>query len=100
MDDINKENHDVELNDMDANDQIELGLLKLAMFGVAFNQPNTKFCLPCGKNSKPTYDEKSWVKTSKLRRTNGELVRHDAESCLLCKGVLAECPHGRKSQVV
>ena len=78
-------------------DQIELGLLKLALFGVAFNQPS-KFCLPCGiggGNTKPQYDDDSWVITSKLRRTNGELVRHDADNCLLCKDVSMLCPQGK-----
>ena len=78
-----------------SNDQIELGLLKLALFGVAFNQ-RSKFCLPCfggGTSSKPKYDDKSWVATNNLRRTNGELVRHDAANCLLCRVVLLPCPH-------
>ena len=64
---------------IDHYDQIELGLLKLALFGVIMNQPSgmSKFCLPCG-SPRPAYDEKSWVTTSKIRRTNGELVRHEA----------------------
>mmetsp|Transcript_11047 Transcript_11047/g.24347 ORF Transcript_11047/g.24347 Transcript_11047/m.24347 type:complete len:334 (+) Transcript_11047:852-1853(+) len=76
-------------------DEIELGLLKLALFGVALNQP-AKFCLPCfggGGSSKPKYDEQSWVKKSKLRRTAGELVRHDAANCLACRDVLLKCPY-------
>ncbi len=64
-------------------DGIELGLLKLALFGVAFNQPTTKMCVPCF-GARPIYDETSWVK-GKLRRTNGELVRHDAKSCPACQ---------------
>jgi len=76
-------------------DQIELGLLKLALFGVAFNQPS-KFCLPCGVSRKPKYVEQSWVTTSKLRRTSGELVRHDPETCLLCRDVLRKCPYSVK----
>lgn len=63
-------------------DDIELGLLKLALFGVAFNQPTTKMCLPCF-DAGPKYDETSWVKC-KLRRTNGELLRHDAKNCFAC----------------
>lgn len=74
-----------------AADLIELGLLKLALFGVACRQPS-KFCLPCG-GGKPQYDEGSWVTTSKLRRTGGELVRHDPETCPLCRGVLRRCPY-------
>ena len=64
-------------------DDIELGLLKLALFGVALNQPTTKMCVPCF-GERPAYDETSWVK-GKLRRTNGELVRHDAKSCSTCQ---------------
>ncbi|KAL3811308.1 hypothetical protein ACHAXA_005394 [Cyclostephanos tholiformis] len=64
-------------------DNIELGLLKLALFGVAFNQPRTKMCMPCF-GAGPNYDEMSWVK-GKLRRTNGELVRHDARICFVCQ---------------
>ena len=69
-------------------DYIELGLLKLALFGVAYNQPITKMCLPCfgsGCTGGSTdYDESSWVMKSKLRRTSGELVRHDVDNCLAC----------------
>lgn len=86
---------DIESSNAHNNDQIESGLLKLALFGVAFNQ-RSKFCLPCfggGTSSKPKYDDKSWVATNNLRRTNGELVRHDAANCLLCRDVLLPCPH-------
>ena len=81
-------------------DEIELGLLKLALFGVALNQGPAKFCLPCigSSKSKPKYDESSWVKKSKLRRTNGELVRHDAENCLACRDVLLSCPYSKKKK--
>lgn len=65
-------------------DEIELGLLKFALYGVVLNQP-AKMCLPC--NSRPQYDALSWVSTSKLRRTSGEMVRHDAETCFACKDV-------------
>mmetsp|Transcript_22730 Transcript_22730/g.41699 ORF Transcript_22730/g.41699 Transcript_22730/m.41699 type:complete len:278 (+) Transcript_22730:123-956(+) len=86
------------INTSGRDDQIELGLLKLALFGVAFNQPS-KFCLPCGSSgsSKAQYDKKSWVTTSKLRRTSGELVRHDAENCLLCRDVLRSCPYSKSA---
>eukprot|EP01082_Thalassiosira_pseudonana_P015693 g14048.t1 g14048 contig9:1047017-1050019(+) len=73
-------------------DHIELGLLKLALFGVSLNQPSPKYCRPCG-SGKASYDDLSWVMTTKMKRTNGELVRHDAGTCLLCKDVLSDCPH-------
>jgi hypothetical protein len=76
---------------IDHDDLLELGLLKLALFGVALNQ-QSKYCLPCG-SSRPTYDANSWTTTSKLKRAQGELVRHDADKCLLCRDVLLLCPH-------
>ena len=80
-------------------DQIELGLLKLALFGVALDGP-AKLCMPCigSSKSKPKFHESSWVKKSKLRRTNGELVRHDAENCLACKDVTLSCPYSKKKE--
>lgn len=76
---------DVECN-ITYDDHIELGLLKLALFGVTYNQPITKICLPCfgGTGGSTGYDESSWVMKGKLRRTSGELVRHDADNCLAC----------------
>ncbi|KAK1748353.1 hydroxyacylglutathione hydrolase [Skeletonema marinoi] len=87
LDNKSKE-HDVE-SSID-NDLIELGLLKLSMFGVALNQPSwfSKYCVPCIQ-PKPDYDENSWVTTCKLKRTNGELQKHDPKTCLLCQGVVS-----------
>lgn len=70
-------------------DEIELGLLKLALYGVALNQ-SAKFCLPCF-DSQAIYDARSWVNNNNLRRTTGEMVRHDAESCLACRDVWRSC---------
>ena len=72
------------------NDCIELGLIKLSMFGVAMNQPSwiSKYCSPCSQ-PKPEYDEKSWATTCKLKRAKGELQRHDPKTCLLCQGVVS-----------
>lgn len=75
----------------DETDLIELGLLKLALFGVAFNQPSSMYCLPCC-NPKPVYTDSSWATKSKMKRTSGELVRHVAEECPLCKNV-EQCSH-------
>ncbi|KAL9182664.1 LOW QUALITY PROTEIN: hypothetical protein ACHAXT_013316 [Thalassiosira profunda] len=86
------------VHDGGRDDEIELGLLKLALFGVAFGQ-QSKICLPCGDSRKPQYDEDSWVTTSKLRRTNGELVRHDVGTCLLCRDVMTPCPHAKGARV-
>ena len=72
-------------------DEIELGLLKLALFGVVLNQ-SSKLCGPCFDSHRPKYDDLSWVKKSNLRRTTGEMVRHDAESCLACRDEWRSCP--------
>lgn len=74
------------LNNTDEIDLMELGLLKLALFGVSLYQPSAKFCLPC-RNPKPVYDETSWTTRSKMKRTSGELVRHEANKCPLCQDV-------------
>ena len=67
------------------NEFIELGLLKLTLFGVVFNQPSwlSKYCVPCTQ-PEPTYDENSWVTTSKMKRTNGELQKSDPKISVLC----------------
>jgi hypothetical protein len=81
---------DVESSSSIDNDCIELGLLKLSMFGVSMNQASwfSKFCVPC-RQPKPEYDENSWVTTCKLKRAKGELQRHDPKTCLLCQGVVS-----------
>ena len=98
MDIENPDDRDVESTSrINSNDLIELGLLKLALFGVSMNQPSwsSKYCLPCG-SVRPTYDENSWIVRSKMRRANGELVRHDSEKCLLCKDLIFPCPHSTR----
>jgi len=95
------ENGDIESSSKtsdDDDDAIELGLLKLALFGVKLDTGPAKFCMPCGvgKNKKPRYDKGSWVERTKLRRTAGELVRHDPNTCLACRDVLATCPYSRR----
>jgi hypothetical protein len=74
------------------NDLIELGLLKLTLFGVSLNQPFTKYCLPC-RNPKPMYSQTSWTTMSNMKRTSGELVRHEADKCPICQNVLEHCSH-------
>ena len=96
---LDNDEKDVESPSIKHEDEIELGLLKLALFGVVFNQ-RAKLCIPCGNNRKPMYDEKSWVTTSKIRRTNGELVRHDAANCWACKDVMLQCPYSRRDSTV
>ncbi|EJK74908.1 hypothetical protein THAOC_03387, partial [Thalassiosira oceanica] len=79
----------------DDDDEIELGLLKHTLFGVVSGMSTTKLCAPCGMlpgfagGSRPAYDEKSWVTTSRLKRTDGMLVRHDPRRDPACRGVFA-----------
>jgi hypothetical protein len=63
------------------NDNIELGLLKLALFGVAFNQATTSMCMPCF-GAGPRYDNSSWVVKGKLCHTHGELVHYNTVSII------------------
>ncbi len=89
----NKSKEEASTTDVESsidNDFIELGLLKLSMFGVAMNQPTwfSKYCAPC-RQPQPEYDESSWVTTCKLKRSKGELQRHDPKTCLLCQGVVS-----------
>ena len=69
---------DVEHGNGNSNDdRIELGLLKMTMFGAALNQPTKwKYGLPCcGKNGGSTFDGRSPAST--MRVAGGELVKHD-----------------------
>lgn len=81
------------VNSQEDTDLIELGLLKLALFGVSLNQPTglKKYCIPC-LNPKPMYSETSWTTKGNMKRTSGELVRHDVEKCPLCQN-LEHCSH-------
>jgi glyoxylase-like metal-dependent hydrolase (beta-lactamase superfamily II) len=73
-------------------DEIELGVLKWTLYGAEANQPSwfTKFCMPCGSMPVPTRP-KHPAQVSDLRRSGGELIRHDAVRCLLCRNA-AGCP--------
>lgn len=73
-----------------AGDIVELGVLKWMLYGIDAGQPSRfpRFCMPCG--SKPISKEHP-IQTLKLRRTNGELVRHDVLTCPLCRSA-AGCP--------
>lgn len=66
-----------------SNDLVELGVLKLSLYAVTYNQPSwfPKYCMPC-KRSGPTSD---------IKRSGGELVKHDATTCKMCIQSLG-CP--------
>jgi hypothetical protein len=73
-------------------DEMELGILRWMFSGIEANQPTwfERFCMPCKPaRQPPTRDHP--IHEAKLRRTNGELVKHDALTCLLCRDVTG-CP--------
>ena len=90
-------------------DEIELGYLKMELYGVNYNRTNKSwFCMPCGpcSNNKnrstastgttspqsSNNREKSRMNNLKdMKRANGELLRHDTEYCPMCKDNLG-CP--------
>jgi len=87
-----REAADFELGQDEAKDLIELGALKHTLYAVAYNQPSwfKKYCMPC--NSTPPT-----VSTSKMKRSGGELVKHDVTKCPLCANVLG-CPLNQEEE--
>lgn len=91
----NVESFEIE-NGMDRNipDEIELGILKWCIYGAKANQPSwfTKFCmLTSDEIREPKEMPAHPVEALTVRRTNGELVRHDVLRCPLCRDA-AGCP--------
>jgi hypothetical protein len=77
---------DFEIGRAEKDDLIELGALKLTLFGVVYKQPSwfRKYCMPC--RSTPELKDKI-----RLKRTGAELVKHDVAKCPMCASVLG-CP--------
>lgn len=73
-------------------DLIELGSLKQTLYSITYDQPScfSKFCMPCKtpEVSIPHTDPKT---NKKLKRSGGELVRHDTLRCPMCWNVIG-CP--------
>lgn len=65
------------------NDVVELGALKLSLYAVTYRQPSwfQKYCMPCSRS-----DPKDT-----LKRSGGELVKHDTMKCKMCLYSLG-CP--------
>lgn len=84
--DTENESADFEIGRDEYDDLIELGALKLTLFGLVYNQPSwfRKYCMPC--NSIPELKDKI-----KVKRTAAELVKHDVAKCPMCASVLG-CP--------
>lgn len=75
-------------------DEIELGILKWCIYGAQANHPSwfTKFCmLTSDEIPQPREMPVHPVKAMNVRRTNGELVRHDVLRCPLCRDATG-CP--------
>lgn len=85
-DDNTSESADFEVGGNEEDDLIELGELKLILYAVAYKQPSwfKRYCMPCGSTP-------ATVLTSKMKRSGGELVKHDVSQCQLCSSVLG-CP--------
>ena len=98
---VNGESHNPEEsfeieNGMDRSipDEIQLGILKWCLYGVEANRPSwfSKFCmLTCDELPEPKERPAHPVKSMSMRRTNGELVRHDVLRCPLCRDATG-CP--------
>lgn len=73
-------------------DFIELGSLKQCLYSIPYNQPSwfSKFCMPCSPSgaSDPHTDPRT---NKKLKRSGGELVRHDTMKCPMCWNAIG-CP--------
>lgn len=83
-------NGDLEIQ-TEAKDMIELGVLKMVLFTLSYNKKSffSQYCMPCAA---PTVAPVIDGRTKKLlKRTGGELVRHDAMQCPIDRGVLG-CP--------
>jgi len=73
-------------------DLIELGSLKQTLYSVPYNQPSwfSKYCMPC--SSSPSTEPHADPRTNKkLKRSRGELVRHDTMKCPMCWNAIG-CP--------
>eukprot|EP00554_Chaetoceros_debilis_P002092 CAMPEP_0194085246 /NCGR_PEP_ID=MMETSP0149-20130528/16828_1 /TAXON_ID=122233 /ORGANISM="Chaetoceros debilis, Strain MM31A-1" /LENGTH=818 /DNA_ID=CAMNT_0038768085 /DNA_START=108 /DNA_END=2564 /DNA_ORIENTATION=- len=79
----------------DEHDLIQLGALKLTLFSVSYNQPTwfSKWCMPC-KSSNP---QGQYV--SKMKRSGGDLVKHDTARCPMCSNALG-CPKADRDTFV
>ena len=92
LSDEGKMNEAADLEDSvgDKEDGIELGLLKMTLNGAALNQPSwfKKYCLPCGSKANAQSAIPVPPSVAKMRRSGGELVRHDIHACPMCRDVV------------
>lgn len=84
-------------------DTVQLGTLKWILYGFPAKQPSwfSSYCMPCGgmteaeKELEERQDAQAQqdhpVKTSRMKRRHGELVRHDVMTCKLCLTATGKC---------
>lgn len=84
-------------------DTVQLGTLKWILYGFPAKQPSwfSNYCMPCGgmteaeKELEERQDSQAQqehpVKTSRMKRRHGELVRHDVMTCNLCLNATGKC---------
>ena len=93
-DGTSEESVDIVENGTDT-DEVELGVLKWTLYGAEANQPSwfSKFCMPCGEKQEVVEETRVHPVQSlaNVRRTGGELVRHDVSTCPLCRDATG-CP--------
>ena len=87
----------IDTEDICHEDEIDLGTLKWMLYGIEEGYMSSlSFCMPCKPSSKRPIIEHPIHKVASMRKSNGELVRHDILTCLLCRD-LTGCPIVRDS---
>jgi hypothetical protein len=86
----NKENQE-DIEDSNG-DLVELGILKLTLYSLTQKTSCfQKVCMPCGSKPSRRDCDPEGAKRQQMKRSGGELVRHDVFQCPMCCPVLG-CP--------
>ena len=82
---------DVESSSIENDDQVDLGSLKWILYGIPSQRPSLfpQYCMPCTKAPGIVQDHP--IHKSNMQRESGELVRHDIQTCPLCRNATG-CP--------
>ena len=78
----------IDTEDQQIADEIELGTLKWMLFGGGVNEGHPSsllLCLPCKSTPNAPLREHPIHKLTSMRKTSGELIKHDILSCPLCR---------------
>lgn len=83
---------DLENSETQDHDKVSLGSLKWILYGIPSQQPSLfpSWCMPCAKPDSPV-PAKHPMHDSGMIKEQGELVRHDVFTCLLCRSATG-CP--------